>query len=133
LSGPGGYRSIPKGAFVPGGWHGQPCYTQSTTSTTSAALGLEEEEEERELIDTRWRTFRIQSYSKATLLDSVDNLDNLDNPPSLSPSLLYADALRPLYRREGGREVRLPSRLLKRTVLLARAQTARYLSGRTAE
>jgi len=23
-----------KGAFVPGGWYGVPCYTQSTTSTT---------------------------------------------------------------------------------------------------
>jgi len=40
LSGPRGPRSTSKGAFVPGGWYGQPCYTQSTTSTTSTKVIL---------------------------------------------------------------------------------------------
>jgi hypothetical protein len=47
--------TIPKGAFVPGGWYGQPCYTQSTFST-------------------------IPAGGTATLFNSVDNLDNRHEP-----------------------------------------------------
>ena len=49
MSGPRGPRSIPKGAFVPGGWYGYLVkLSRQSRQSQRAPCGLEEEEEEEE-------------------------------------------------------------------------------------
>jgi len=48
LSGPRGYRSIPKGAFVPGGWYGYLVKLRRQLRQPRGPRRREEEEEEEE-------------------------------------------------------------------------------------